>query len=145
MAPPRMAAADAKYAKYPTGAQLQRLIADAKAKGDSPVVMLNILKYSNEREYEVYGSKVQSCLAAVGGRILWAGSYDQTVIGSEEVLGGAHHTVALAYYPSRAAFLRMQTLPEFAAAAEHRHSGLQSQWLIATTPKVSAFGQQAHL
>ena len=95
------------------------------------VVMLNILKYRDPSEYAIYAQGVVKIVESLGGSVIWGGEFDQVVIGYEALLGGKHHTVALVRYPSRRAFLHMQTLPDFQRLARHRLKGLESQWLIA--------------
>jgi len=79
----------------PTKEQIQALL-DSDL--DSPVVMLNLLKFaersgggrgngdeagSGRDSYARYGDRVRSMLEKVGGRILWQGRADSVVIGGE--------------------------------------------------------------
>ncbi len=45
-----------------------------------------------------------------------------------------YDAVALVEYPSRKAFVEIATSAEVAEIGVHRAAGLESQWLIATTP-----------
>ena len=66
-----------------------------------------------------------------GGRVLYAGQASAVVVGQVEE---PWHQVALALYPSRAAFQAMTSSPAYLAIAEHREAGLEGQLLIATSP-----------
>ena len=117
--------------KMPSPAQLEALVNTDDL--SRPLFMLNILKYAQPEEYAMYAAGVTKIVASLGGSVVWSGSIDQVVIGDEQQLGGRHHSVALVRYPSRKAFMQMQSLPEFRAIARHRLKGLDSQWLIACT------------
>jgi uncharacterized protein (DUF1330 family) len=110
---------------------------------EGPVVMLNLLKFKAKSddgsstgavEYGKYGDAVVTMVEARGGKILWMGRADQTLIGDPTEDWDA---VALVQYPSRAAFIDMATSKDYEAAHEHREAGLERTVLIACTPRVS--------
>ena len=117
--------------------QFQQLAASPDT---GPVVMINLLKFRNgERdaegsgveEYRRYGDVALEMIAQQGGRILWAGTGDQVLIGNAEEDWDA---VALVEYPSRAAFIAMVSSPEYLAAHAHRERALERTIVIACTP-----------
>jgi uncharacterized protein (DUF1330 family) len=125
-------------AQYPTSEQLQTLLAGPQ---DSPVVMLNLLRFkadadppdtgaSGEEAYRRYAEPMVRFVEAHGGRVLWTGRIDAQVIGT-----GAEgfHMIALVEYPSRQAFVAIATDPHVLEIAVHRTAGLEGQWLLAAT------------
>ena len=110
---------------------------------DGPFVMVNLLKFKPLAEYADgsdpqltgraayarYGAAVQACLAAVGGRQVFAGAVTELMIGTA---GDLWDMVALAEYPSRAAMMTMAQSPEYHAIEKHRVAGLAGQLNIRT-------------
>lgn len=108
-------------------------------------VMVNLLKFKPAAEYADgsdadltgaqayarYGAGVQACLAAVGGRQVYAGAVTGLLLGEVEELWDM---VALAEYPSLAAIQAMIALPEYQAIEHHRKAGLAGQLNIRTKP-----------
>ncbi len=123
----------------PTPEQLSTLLAGPP---DSPVVMLNLLRFRERAEpataeglsgreaYARYGANVLPFLEAVGGRVVWQGRADSVVIGAEVDTWDA---VLLVEYPSRRAFLEMVSNPRYLAIARDREAGLADSRLIAMT------------
>jgi len=116
-----------------------------KPPDDEPVVMLNLLKFkstaddgeeSGASEYAKYGDSVVQMVEERGGKVLWMGRADQTLIGDP---AEGWDSVALVEYPSRKAFIDMVTTPEYEAAHEHRESGLERTVLIACTERARRF------
>lgn len=105
---------------------------------DKPVVMINLLKFKNEKEdgvdgaelYKCYKQKTAELLKQVGGKLLWLGKADQYIIGDEN---DKWDEVLLVEYPSRAAFFKMISLPEFEEVQKDRKASLKSTVLIAST------------
>jgi uncharacterized protein (DUF1330 family) len=133
----------------PSAEKLQKFVADAN--DESPIVMINLLRYRDRAEYpkgsealpcsgreayQRYVALVVPMLGEVGGKILWRGSAKQTVIGpgSEE-----WDEALLVQYPSRRAFLTMVGRPEYQRAVVHRSAALADSRLIATATTTSAF------
>jgi uncharacterized protein (DUF1330 family) len=105
------------------------------APDDGPVVMLNLLKFKaggGEREYGKYGGSVVQMVEARGGKVLWMGRVDQTLIGPVDATWDA---VALVQYPSRKDFIEMTTSKDYDAAHEYREGGLERTLLLACTPR----------
>lgn len=110
---------------------------------DGPFVMVNLLRFKERAEYPDgsepelsgreayarYGAAVQACLAAVGGKSLFAGAVTDLLLGEVEELWDM---VALAQYPSRAAMMTMVQSPEYQAIEKHRVAGLAGQLNIRT-------------
>jgi uncharacterized protein (DUF1330 family) len=104
-----------------------------------PVVMLNLLKFKprdGASEYNKYGDSVVQMVEARGGKVLWLGKVDQTLIGDLDA--DSWDAIALVQYPSRKAFIEMTTSKEYDAAHEHRESGLERTVLLACTPRGGA-------
>jgi uncharacterized protein (DUF1330 family) len=133
----------------PSPERLQKLVAEANE--ESPVVMINLLRYrdraeypqgsdetpcSGEEAYQRYGALVLPMLGEVGAKLLWRGSVKHIVIGpaSEE-----WDEALLVQYPSRRAFLTMVSRPDYLRAAAHRSAALADSRLIATTTVASGF------
>ncbi len=117
--------------------QFQQL---AAAPDTGPVVMINLLKFRNGdapegvtgvEEYRRYGDTALEMIAQQGGRVLWAGTGDQVLIGDAEEDWDA---ILLVEYPSRAAFIEMVSTPEYLEAHAHRERALERTIVIACTP-----------
>jgi uncharacterized protein (DUF1330 family) len=116
---------------------------------DGPIVMVNLLKFrdkaryadgrdanlSGRDAYNRYAVEVVKLLRALGGQVLFSGDVRSLIIGRSESLWDE---VALAQYPSRAAFLKMAMSPECQAIAVHREAGLEGQLNIETVPTLAA-------
>jgi uncharacterized protein (DUF1330 family) len=123
----------------PTKEQIKALV-DSEL--DTPVVMLNLLRFaertggdgngaqSGRDSYERYGDRVRSMLEKAGGRILWQGRADSVVIGGE---GDDWDAVILVEYPSRKAFIEMTSSPKYQEVSKDRTAGLADSRLIAMT------------
>lgn len=114
---------------------------------DGPFVMVNLLKFKPRAEYEDgsdahltgaeaygrYGEAVRALVEGLGGRIRYSGRVTGLLIGEVEDLWDA---VALAEYPTLAAFQAMAMSPEMHAIEHHRKAGLAGQLNIRTKPGV---------
>ena len=112
---------------------------------DGPFVMVNLLKFKARAEYEDgsdaglsgqqayarYGEEVRKLVERLGGRIRYSGAVTGLLLGEVEELWDM---VALAEYPSLAAFRAMATSPEMHAIEHHRKAGLAGQLNIRTKP-----------
>jgi uncharacterized protein (DUF1330 family) len=110
---------------------------------DGPFIMVNLLKFreravypdgsepelSGRDAYRRYGAAVQGCLAAVGGRSVYAGDITELMLGEIDELWDM---VALVEYPSRAAMMKMVSSPAYQAIEKHRIAGLAGQLNIRT-------------
>lgn len=112
---------------------------------DGPFVMVNLLKFheqaqypdgadshlSGREAYARYGEEVRKLVEGLGGRIRYSGAVTGLLLGEVEELWDA---VALAEYPSLAAFQAMAMSPEMHAIEHHRKAGLAGQLNIRTRP-----------
>ena len=120
----------------------QQLEAFAKGDPKQPLAMLNLLRFkevaaydaadkepkrSGAEAYSLYAAVAQQKVRAVGGDFIYIGPAQQTFIGPSDV---KWDIVALVYYPSREAFLRMVSMPDYQAATKHRRAGLAATRLI---------------
>lgn len=113
---------------------------------DGPFVMVNLLKFKPRAEYADgsdsqltgreayarYGEAVGKLVQGLGGRIRYSGEVTGLLIGSVEE---RWDMVALAEYPSLAAFRAMTASPEMRAIEHHRSAGLAGQLNIRTRPR----------
>lgn len=97
---------------------------------DEPVIMLNLLEFPGDggAMYAKYGPFVLPQLQKRGARILYNGAALADAPGA-----GHWDRVALAYYPSRAAFLDMMADPDYQAGLKYRTAGLTRTVLYAFT------------
>lgn len=112
---------------------------------DGPFVMVNLLKFKPRAEYADgsdahltgaeayarYGEAVSKLVEGLGGRIRYNGEVTGLLLGEVEDLWDV---VALAEYPSLAAFRAMAMSPEMQAIEHHRKAGLAGQLNIRTKP-----------
>lgn len=129
-------------AVYPTSEQIASFFG---ANEDGPFVMLNLLKFkpkaayadgsdaqlTGAEAYARYGEAVAKLLEKHGGRVRYSGPATSLMIGECDPLWDA---VALAEYPSYAAFRAMATSAEYLAIERHRLAGLDGQLNIRTKP-----------
>ena len=133
----------------PSPEKLQKLVAEAN--DDSPLVMINLLRYrdraeypqgsdetpcTGEEAYQRYAALVLPMLEELGAKLLWRGSVKHVVIGpaSEE-----WDEALLVQQPSRRAFLTLVSRPDYLRAAAHRSAALADSRLIATATVASGF------
>ena len=119
----------------PTPEQIMELTEDGH---DSPIYMVNLLKFKNKAEYEdgretqltgqeaysIYLDEVAAHLEKVGGRPGIAGEVTGLRLGTVEDLWDM---VAIAIYPNRKAMFAMVMDPDYRKSAEHRSAGLAGQ------------------
>jgi uncharacterized protein (DUF1330 family) len=91
---------------------------------------------SGAEAYGIYGVEVAKLVHALGGRVRYSGRVTGLILGDVEEMWDA---VALAEYPSLAAFQKMATSPEYHAIEHHRTAGLAGQLNIRTKPQMDAF------
>jgi uncharacterized protein (DUF1330 family) len=133
---------DVRNAVFPAPAQFAEFFG---APEDGPFVMVNLLKFKPRAEYPDgsdahltgaeaymrYGAEVARLVAGLGGRIQYSGEVTGLMIGEVAELWDM---VALAEYPSLAAFRDMATSPQMHAIEHHRTAGLAGQLNIRTRP-----------
>ncbi|MBU1375477.1 MAG: DUF1330 domain-containing protein [Alphaproteobacteria bacterium] len=112
---------------------------------DGPFVMVNLLKFKPKAEYADgsdtdlsgadayarYGDRVRELVEGLGGKVRYSGDVTGLLLGEVEDLWDM---VALAEYPSLAAFRAMALSPEMQAIEHHRKAGLAGQLNIRTRP-----------
>ena len=110
---------------------------------DSPISMLNLLKFKDQAEYEdgrttdltgreayqIYALAVAKLVENTGGKVLFGAEVSRLMLGEVEELWD---TVAIAQYPSRKKMLEMMMSPEYAEISVHRTAGLKGQLNIET-------------
>jgi uncharacterized protein (DUF1330 family) len=123
----------------PTKEQIQTLV---ESPLDTPVVMLNLLKFaehaagggdgveSGRDSYARYGERIRSMLEETGARVLFQGRADSVVIGGD---ADDWDAVILVEYPSRKAFIEMTSSPQYREVSKDRSAGLADSRLIAMT------------
>ena len=120
------------------------------AEPPAPLIMINLLRYREKAQYPAdfhaapctgreayqrYGEVAAKQVAAVGGRVLWAGQVTASVIAPDPE---AWDDAVLVEYPTRAAFLKMLSEPAYQAVVPHRSAALMDSRLIATHTTISA-------
>jgi uncharacterized protein (DUF1330 family) len=114
----------------PTKEQIQALV-DSPL--ETPVVMLNLLKFAERgggESYARYGERMRSMLEETGARVLFQGRADSVVIGDD---ADDWDAVILVEYPSRKAFLEMTSSPRYREVSKDRTAGLADSRLVAMT------------
>jgi uncharacterized protein (DUF1330 family) len=121
----------------------QALEALLKLEDGSPVVMLNMLRFretaaypessahtpcSGREAYARYAQKAIEHVHAVGGHTVWLGEVQMTLVGPHDE---PWDEVILMQYPSRAAFMKMATNPDYLNCVVHRTAALADSRLIA--------------
>jgi uncharacterized protein (DUF1330 family) len=105
---------------------------------NTPVVMLNILKFkertddgakTGKESYYEYSRAVAPLLEKVGGKMLWAGKVNKTIIGDSS---DHPQRILLVQYPSKEAFVEMTTSEEYSKISHLREMALEYGGLIAT-------------
>lgn len=120
---------------------------------DSEVQMLNLVRFrakadypenhalagtSGAEAYAAYGRESGPIFERVGGKILWRGGFETTLIGPASEVWDA---IFVAWYPTAAAFLEMATDAEYQKAVIHRRAAVATSRLIrcAALPVGTAF------
>ncbi len=112
----------------------EQFAALAARPADTPVVMVNLLKFKPEgglESYLQYGREVIPHLERVGATLRYAGEAPAVVIGDGE--RPWWDAILIVEYPTPQAFIDMVTTQEYAKVHEHRAAGLDRGDLIATS------------
>lgn len=118
---------------------------------DHPVQMLNLVRLkeqavypdgavcSGAEAYASYGRESGPVFRELGGRIIWSGEFQLTLIGPEDE---AWDIAFIAEYPSGQAFIDMLRNPVYRQAVVHRQAAVKTSRLIRMKPKTvqSGFG-----
>ena len=110
----------------------------------SPIYMVNLLKFkkyanypdkrlttlSGQEAYSIYAEELEPYLKQVGGEIIFKGEVNNLLIGTIDELWDA---VAVVYYPSKNALLKMINNTDYQEIEIHRQAGLEGQLNIETT------------
>jgi uncharacterized protein (DUF1330 family) len=109
---------------------------------DTPVVMMNLLRFRDQANYEAgaaqpcsgaeammrYGAGVNPLIKACGGDILWQGRQEAMLIGPQDK---DWHLAVLVRYPSARAFADMVGSQAYQSILFHRTAALEDSRLIA--------------
>lgn len=89
--------------------------------------------------YAAYGRESGPVFARLGGRIVWRGDFEQTLIGPGDE---RWDHCFIAEYPSVAAFVEMIRDPVYREAVKHRQAAVEDSRLIrlASLPAGAGFG-----
>ena len=118
-----------------------------------PVQMLNLVRlrtkavYPDGRDvsgaeaYRAYGRESAAIFHRVGGRQIWIGRFEHTVIGPVDE---RWDHVFIAEYPSGAAFVEMVRDPAYREAVKHRQAAVEDSRLIRLEPRLpgALFGEE---
>lgn len=112
-------------------------------KSDSPIHMLNLIKLnetatyddgalvSGQEAYAAYGRKSGPVFQRVGGRIVWSGKFDLTLIGPQDE---SWDIAFIAEYPNSEAFIEMVKDEEYQLAVKHRNAAVKTSRLMRISP-----------
>lgn len=114
-----------------------------------PIHMLNLVRLreraaypdgrdvSGQEAYRAYGREAAPIFHRVGGRQVWLGAFEQTLIGPAE----EYWDIAfIAEYPSVDAFIEMVRDPAYQEAVKHRQAAVADSRLIRLSPKLPGPG-----
>ncbi len=133
---PRYGTVDTEYA--------QRL-ATTPPDEDGPVWMVNLMKYREVADYRgdaddgeasISGREADDkytpleSLAGVGAEIVFVGDVDQQLLGDDPVWD----RIAIVKYPTRRAFIEMQSRPDFQRQHVHKEAGMEQTFVIGCQP-----------
>ena len=122
--------------------------------GDRPIAMINLLRFrdaaaypadhaeagkgrTGAEAYAAYGRAAAAAFARAGGRQIWLGRPELTLIGpADEVWDLAF----IAWYPTAEAFIGMLRDPEYQRAVVHRQAAVADSRLIRCEPRTAADG-----
>lgn len=111
-----------------------------------PIHMLNLVRFRLEaaypdgrratgaEAYAAYGRDSGPVFRRLGGRIVWRGQFDFTLIGPAEE---RWDEVFIAEYPGADAFIEMLRDPVYREAVKHRQAAVEDSRLIRLTPAES--------
>ncbi|MEM7095695.1 MAG: hypothetical protein AAF567_22025 [Actinomycetota bacterium] len=124
-------------------------LATTAPEDDGPVWMINLMKYrevadyADGRETSLTGREADDeyapldSLAAVGARPVLIADVDQQVLGDDVTWD----RIGIVRYPTRKAFVDMQSLPGFQKSHEHKDAGMEFTIVIGTQPMANPMPQ----
>lgn len=101
------------------------------------IVMINILKFRNksglgeetgQQAYMRYSKNMTSLVSNAGGKVLWGGRVNRTVIGDYK---SQPDMVIIVTYPNKESFINMSTTPEYEEISKDRKIALEYGGLLA--------------
>ena len=113
---------------------------------DERVQMLNLVKLndvatyedgrttSGAEAYQAYGKTSGAVFRKLGGKIIWTGDFQFTLIGPDDE---DWDIAFIAEYPSGQAFVDMIRDPDYREAVKHRQAAVKTSRLIRMKPKES--------
>jgi uncharacterized protein (DUF1330 family) len=118
---------------------------------DEPVQMLNLVRLrgtatyadgtmlTGREAYEAYSRESAPLFHRTGGRIVWSGKFEHTLIGPESEIWDL---CFIAEYPSPEAFMSLMRHPDYIRATRHRRVAVEDSRLIRLRPAEigAAFG-----
>ncbi len=116
---------------------------------DHPVQMLNLVKLNDEAVYEDgtrisgieayrnYGAESGPVFRRLGGKIIWSGDFQLTLIGPDDE---DWDIAFIAEYPSGQAFIDMIRNNDYRKAVKHRQAAVRTSRLIRLKPKEEGNG-----
>ncbi len=131
---------EVKNAIEPNEQQMQGFL---EGDTESPIEMVNLLKFKDKAEYEdgretnlsgieayrIYATEAVDHLSKVGAETIFVGEVSRLMLGEVEELWDM---VAIACYPNKKAMLDMILDPDYQESAKHRAAGLKGQLNIET-------------
>lgn len=111
--------------------------------------MLNLIRLKSQAEYEdgrtcsgaeaykAYGQESGPIFQRLGGRIIWSGDFDLTLIGPADE---QWDICFIAEYPNAEAFIAMLHDPDYRNAVKHRQAAVKTSRLIRLSPKAGGSG-----
>ncbi len=118
---------------------------------DGPIHMLNLVRLkpiatypdgltvTGAEAYAAYGRESGPVFQRLGGRIVWSGSFELTLIGPADE---RWDLAFIAEYPNADRFIEMIRDPDYREAVKHRQAAVETSRLIRLRQKASgkAFG-----
>lgn len=114
-----------------------------------PIHMLNLVRFrdradypdgrvaSGAEAYAAYGRESFPVFSRLGGRIVWRGGFELTLIGPGEE---RWDECFIAEYPSVAAFVEMLRDPAYREAVKHRQAAVLDSRLVRLEPRAAGEG-----
>jgi uncharacterized protein (DUF1330 family) len=114
-----------------------------------PINMLNLVRFreralypdgrlaTGAEAYAAYGKESSAVFQRVGGRVIWRGRFELTLIGPDTEVWDE---CFIAEYPSVAAFVEMVRDPVYREAVKHRQVAVEDSRLIRLAPADAGSG-----